>query len=289
MSLLDQFRLLEIGWRDAIEILIVAYVLYRIFLLIHGTRALQMLFGIILLVAAYVAALLLKLTMITYLLGLVFTWGALAAVIVLQPELRSALAHLGYSRVTRFFRRMETTEVADEILKAISWMSRARIGCIIAVERERGLGEYASSGSAMDARVTADLLSTIFSPHTPLHDGAVIIRGDRIIAAGCILPLSQVQLADRTFGTRHRAALGLSEETDALVVVVSEETGQMSVAEAGRLVRELEPRQVRDLVAGRQPGRPGATGAFAVVTSDHPSIAAAAPLKTDARRVEQPS
>lgn len=272
MTFLDQFRLLDFGWRDAIEITIVAFVLYRIFLLVHGTRALQMLIGIFVLVGAYVAAVLLKLNMITYLLGLVFTYGALAALIVLQPEMRSALAHLGYSRVTRFFRRLETTEVADELLKAITWLSRARIGAIIAIERERPLGEYIQSGSALDARVSADLLSTIFFPHTPLHDGAVIIRGDRLIAAGAIFPLSQAEGIDRSLGTRHRAALGLSEESDALVIVVSEETGQVAVAEAGRLMRELEPRQVRDLIAGRPPSR--ASGSVPIVTGEQPAAPA---------------
>ena len=281
MPFLDQLRLLHFEWRDALEIAIVAWVLYRVFLLISGTRALQMLIGIILLLAAYVGAVALKLTMIAQLLGFVFTYGALAALIILQPELRAALAHLGYSRVTRFFRRMETTEVADEILKAVTWLSRARVGAIIAIERERTLGEYLQSGSPMEARVTADLLSTIFTPRAPLHDGAVIVRGDRIIAAGCILPLSQANVADRSMGTRHRAALGLSEESDALVVVVSEETGQISVAVDGALHRELNARQVRDLIAGRPPRAAGA------VTAEHGTVMPGQPAPAAAVSTER--
>src|SRR5919204_4685630 len=212
-----------------------------------------MLAGIIVLVLAYSLAWVLKLTMITYLLGLVFTFGWLAALIVFQPELRAALAHLGQSPMTRLFRRMAESEVTDEIADAVERLSRSGIGAIIVVEREMPLGEYAASGSEMQAKVSADLLTTIFTPYSPLHDGAVIIRGDTIVGAGCILPLTQSPMTDRTLGTRHRAAVGLSEETDALVIVVSEETAQISVSQGGRLIRGLTAPQVRDLVAGRVP------------------------------------
>ena len=251
MTILDHLRLLQLGWRDALEIALVAYVIYRVLLLIHGTRAVQMLIGIVVLVLTYAVAWVFKFTMITYLLRLVFQYGAFAALIVFQPELRAALAQLGQSRVTRFFRRMEVGEVAEEIAGAVERLSRSGIGAIIAIEREVALGEYVQSGTPMQAKVSADLLATIFTPYSPLHDGAVIIRGDTIIGAGCILPLSQAALPDRSLGTRHRAALGLSEETDALVVVVSEETATISVAQNGRLMRRLTPLQVGDLTAGR--------------------------------------
>jgi diadenylate cyclase len=165
--------------------------------------------------------------------------------------LRAALARLGQSRVTRFFKRMDVSEVAEEIADAVERLSRSSIGCIIALEREIALGDYVASGTEMQAKVSADLLATIFTPYSPLHDGAVIIRGDTIIGAGCILPLTQAQMSDRTLGTRHRAALGLSEETDALVVVVSEESATISVAQNGRLLRGLTAPQVRDLISGR--------------------------------------
>ena len=253
MNLIDQVQLLRPGWRDLLEILLVAFVLYRVLLLFHGTRAVPMLFGIIVLVFTYALAWMLRLSMITYLLGLIFTYGAFAALIIFQPELRAALAHLGQSRVTRFFRRMEASEVAEEIADAVERLSRSGIGAIVAVERELPLGDYVQSGSEMQAKVSADLLRTIFTPYSPLHDGAVVIRGDTIVGAGCILPLSQAQISDRSLGTRHRAALGLSEETDALVIVVSEETSTISVADQGRLWRHLSAPQLRDMLAGRAP------------------------------------
>ena len=253
MSVFDRFLFLTFGWRDVIEIAIVAYGIYRLLLLIHGTRAVQMLSGIVLLVLTYALAWVFKFTMITYLLGLIFTYGAFAALVIFQPELRAALAHLGQSRVTRFFKRMEAGEVAEEIANAVERLSRSGIGCIIALEREIALGDYVQSGTEMQAKVSADLLATIFTPYSPLHDGAVIIRGDTIVGAGCILPLTQAQMTDRTLGTRHRAAVGLSEETDALVIVVSEESAQISVAQGGRLTRGLSAPQVRDIVSGRVP------------------------------------
>jgi diadenylate cyclase len=193
----------------------------------------------------------LKLSMITYLLGIVFTYGAFAALIIFQPELRAGLAHLGQARVTRFFRRLEASEVADEIADAVERLARSGTGAIIALEREMGLSDYVQSGSELQAKVSADLLSTIFTPYSPLHDGAVIIRGDTIIGAGCILPLSQAPIDDRSLGTRHRAAIGLTEETDALVVVVSEETSTVSLASGGRLTRAIGPSQLRDVLSGK--------------------------------------
>ena len=248
-----QLRFLTFGWRDAIEIVVVAYGVYRLLLLLHGTRAVQMLIGIMVLVLTYSLAWVFKFTMITYLLGIVFTYGAFAALVIFQPELRAALAHLGQSRVTRFFRRMEVSEVAEEVADAVERLSRSGIGCIIALEREIALGDFVQSGKEMQAKVSADLLATIFTPYSPLHDGAVIIRGDTIVGAGCILPLSQAQNIDRTLGTRHRAALGLSEESDALVIVVSEETAQISVARDGKLARGLTSPQLRDVIAGGKP------------------------------------
>ena len=251
MNALEQFRVLNPSWHDAVEIAIVAYVMYRVLLLFHGTRAVQMAVGIVLLFAAYAVAWVLKLGMITYLLGLVFTYGAFALLVVFQPELRAALAHLGRSRLTRFFQTLDNDFVADALIDATERLSRARIGAIIALERAVPLGDIVATGSAMQARVSADLLLTIFTPYSPLHDGAVVVRADTIVGAGCILPLSQAELTDRSLGTRHRAALGLSEDTDAVVIVVSEETGAISVAARGRLRRDLAPEKLRDALAGR--------------------------------------
>lgn len=262
MSILDQFRFLSFGWRDAIEIAVVAYGIYRLLLLLHGTRAVQMLVGIVVLVLTYALAWIFKFTMITYLLGIGFTYAAIAALVIFQPELRAALARLGQSPMNRFYKRMDVSEVAEEVADAVERLSRSGIGCIIAIERETALGDYVASGREMQAKVSADLLATIFTPYSPLHDGAVVIRGDTIVGAGCILPLSPARLSDRTLGTRHRAALGLSEETDALVIVVSEETATISVAEEGRMLRGLSAPQVRDMIAGRAPR----------TTGDHPLL-----------------
>jgi diadenylate cyclase len=237
-------------WRDLLEIVLVAIVIYRLLRFLVGTRALQIVFGLLVLAVIYLAAFLLKLSMITYLLGVVFTYGAFAALVVFQPELRQALARLGQSRVFRLFGATGAPAVAEEITEAVERLSRSATGAIIAIERDIRLDEYLESGTRMRATVSADLLATIFSPYSPLHDGAVVVRGDQIVGAGCILPLTQFPVRDRTLGTRHRAALGLSEESDALVLVVSEETAAISLARRGRLERGLDSERVRALLAG---------------------------------------
>ena len=255
MNGLTQLRLLHPGWRDVAEVLLVAYALYRVLRLFHGTRTLQIVTGMGMLLGIYAAAWLLKLEMITYLLGFVFQYGAIALLVVFAPELRAALAHLGQARFAGLFRQMEQREVAEEICEAIERLSRSGIGAIVAIEREVPLDGYSESGSPIEAKVSADLLCTIFTPYSPLHDGAVLVRGDTIIAAGCILPLSQKSMIDRTLGTRHRAALGLTDEADALVIVVSEERSTISVAERGQLWLDLTPVEVREMLAGRAPQR----------------------------------
>ncbi len=237
-------------WPDTVEILLVAFVIYRFLLFLVGTRAIQIVVGLVILSLAYFAALFAKFTMISYLLGLIFAFAPFAAVVMFQPELRNALARLGQSRLMRAFARGDRQSVAEEIAEAVDRLSRAGTGAIIAVEGDIGLDEFISSGAPMEAKVSADLLTTIFTPYSPLHDGAVLIRGDRIIGAGCVLPLTQFKVSDKSLGTRHRAALGLCEETDATVLVVSEETSTISVASHGQLHRPLTPDQVRDLLSG---------------------------------------
>jgi diadenylate cyclase len=250
----ERLHLLLPQWRDVVEILIVAYVIYRALLLLVGTRALHILLGLVLLGAVYLVAVALKFTMISYLLGLLFSNAALlllvALLIVFQPELRSWLARLGQSRVMRFFYRGQARQVAEEIAEAAVRLSRAGNGAIIAIEGEIGLGDYLASGTAISAKVSADLVTTIFTPYSPLHDGALIVRGDTIVGAGCILPLTQFPVDDKTLGTRHRAALGLSEETDALVIVISEETSVVSVARRGALERGVGIERLKELLAG---------------------------------------
>ncbi|MHB1862050.1 MAG: diadenylate cyclase CdaA [Gemmatimonadaceae bacterium] len=250
MTILETFRLMHPGWRDAIEIVIVAFVMYRVLLLFQRTRGVQILFGVLLLLAAYAVAWLFKLGMIVELLRLLFSYGVFALLVIFQPELRAALAHLGRTPMARFLPRLDAGEVADEVAEAVERLSQARLGAIIVMERKVPLDDYIETGSAMKARVSADLLVTIFTPHSPLHDGAVIVRRNAIVGAACILPLTQHAMRDRALGTRHRAALGIAEETDAVVIVVSEETAQIAVAAQGRLWRDVTPAYVRDRLAG---------------------------------------
>jgi len=247
----EQLQLLRPGWTDLIEILLVAFLLYRILVVIQRTRAMQIMLGVVLLAFTYGLARLLDLILIRTLLEAAFQYGAIAALVVFQPELRAALARLGQNRMVRAFQRLEGSKVADEIVEATERLARARHGAIIAIEQEVGLGEYAETGSAVEAPVSAEMLVTIFTPYSPLHDGAVLIAGDRIRSAGAILPLTQSPVVDRSLGTRHRAALGLSQETDAIVIVVSEETSQVAVAHHGSLERAVTPDRLRALVSGR--------------------------------------
>ena len=264
-GLVERFGFLAPDWKDLFEILIVALVVYRALLVLAGTRAIQMLLGLFVVVAIYAGARVLDLSLVEYLLETVFQFGVIAALVVFQPELRSALAQLGQNRLLRFFSRLEQTAVAEEVVQAVEEMSRGKVGAIIAIERKLGLGEYLESGTMLQARVSDALLLNIFTPYSLLHDGAAVIRGDDIVAAGVILPLTQQPVTDRSLGTRHRAALGLSEETDALVVVVSEETGAITLAHGGRLFRNLSPDELKEmLIEGPPPvGTPNGRGALA--------------------------
>ena len=257
---MDRFGFLVPHWRDVVEILIVAFLIYRGLLFLVGTRAIHILLGLVLLGATYLAAVLLKFAMISYLLGIILTYGAFALLVVFQPELRAALARLGQSRLMRFFYRGEAHAVAEELAEAVDRLSRAGTGAIVAVEGEVGLGDYLETGTRLDAKLSADLVTTIFTPYSPLHDGALVIRGDTIIGAACILPLTQFPVADRSLGTRHRAALGLSEETDALVIVISEETSAISVARRGQLERGVSLARLKELLASGPFARMPATG-----------------------------
>jgi diadenylate cyclase len=247
---LTRYRFLLPELTDLFQIVIVAIGIYYILRLLARTRAMQMLFGLLLLAAIYFASQFLGLTLIGTILEYAFQYGVIAALIVFQPELRSALARLGQSRMLRLFNKMEESEVVEELVEGVERLSRAKIGAIIAIQREVGLDEYADTGTRIQARVSSDIIVSIFAPYGPLHDGAVLVNGDTLIAAGVILPLTQFPVADRSLGTRHRAAIGLSEETDALVVVVSEETAQVSMAQRGRLERNVSPERLRAALSG---------------------------------------
>ncbi|HSM35144.1 MAG TPA: diadenylate cyclase CdaA [Longimicrobiales bacterium] len=247
---LDRYEfLLPRPW-DLAQILIVALVFYYILRLLARTRALQILSGLLVLGGVYFFSRVLDLGLIRYIMEKVFQYGAFAALIVFQPELRSTLARLGQNRMLRLFNRMEDTQVVEEVVEAAGKLSRARVGAIIAIEREMGLEEYAETGTQIQARVKAEILESLFATSAPLHDGAVLVAGDTIVAAGVVLPLTQYPVSDRTLGTRHRAAIGLSEETDAVVVVVSEETSQVSIARRGVLERNVSAERLRNELVG---------------------------------------
>ena len=246
----EQYAYLLPGVKDIVQIALVAVGTYYLLRILVRTRAIQMLVGVMLLGALYVLARMLDLELIRYILEQLFKFGAFAAIIIFQPELRTGLARLGQRHFLRAFNGLEATEVAEEIAEACERLARAKMGAIIAVERQVGLEEYAETGTRLQARVSADILMSIFLPYGPLHDGAVLITGDTIVAAGVILPLTQFAVADRSLGTRHRAALGLSDESDALVVVVSEETSQISIAYRGMLERAVPPERLREALSG---------------------------------------
>ena len=230
---------------DAVDILIVSFLLYSVFSLMRGTRAASMFFGLILLFVLSVLAQWLNLIAMNWIVSSLRTVWVIAFVILFAPELRRALANLGQNRLLGRFVRVSETGVVPEIVRSVQQLAEKRIGALIVLEKDMGLKHYIDTGTQIDAKVTAELLGTIFTPPSPLHDGAVIVQNDRVVAAGCILPLTQDQRVSQALGTRHRAALGLAEETDAIVVVVSEETGTIGYAETGKLHRKIDVNTLR--------------------------------------------
>ena len=254
-QLWSQLQLFLPGWLDLLQILFVAFLLFRVLLIIQRTRAMQILLGVLVIAAAYLLSQVLRLTLIESLLETLLQYGAIAALVVFQPELRTALSRLGQSRLLRIVNPMPENQLIDEIVHGVVELARKKTGAIIVLEQEVGLDEYAQTGSRERVGVSAAMLQTIFTPGTPLHDGAVIIVGTEIRAAGAILPLTQFAVTDKTLGTRHRAAIGLSEETDALVIVVSEETAKISIALRGRLERDVDDARLREILGGTLPER----------------------------------
>jgi diadenylate cyclase len=230
---------------DVLDVLIVAFIFYRLYLIIRGTRATEMFVGLAIMFAFSIVAQSLGLLLLNRIIVSLQTVWLIAFIIIFQPELRGALSYLGKTRTFRFFIREEQPVVVEEIVQAVRRLSRSGLGAIIAIERNTGLKDHVETGTDIQAKISAPLLETIFTPPTPLHDGAAIVRGDSIVAAGCILPLSRNEHLAYTLGTRHRAALGLSEESDAYIIVVSEETRSISVAEGGRLRRKIDLDQLR--------------------------------------------
>jgi diadenylate cyclase len=236
---------LKPGIIDFIDIIVVTFIFYKLFLLVKGTRAVQMFLGLALIIIFSIAAQILGLKGLQSIIQSITTVWVVAFVIIFQPELRRALASLGENRIFSKFVSIEPAETLDEIIKAAEKLTQLEFGAILVLEKDVGLKNVVDTGTSISAKVSSELITTIFTPHTPLHDGAVIIRGDRIVAAGCILPLTQNPVHDHSLGTRHRAAIGLSEETDAGVIVVSEETQRISFARRGILTQGISLEDLR--------------------------------------------
>src|SRR5215470_5608801 len=230
---------------DVVDILIVAALFYRLLSLVRGTRSAQMIVGLLLIAAVGVVANYFDLLAVRWIVSSLKTVWLIVFVILFQPELRHALAQFGRTRYFRSFLRGENYGVLGEVVRAVETLAQRRQGGLIVVERNVGLRNFVDTGTKIDAKVSAELLVTLFSPGSPLHDGAVVLREDTVVAAACILPLSTNPRIAGTLGTRHRAALGLSEESDAAVIVVSEERGSISVAYRGQLRQHLNEGELR--------------------------------------------
>lgn len=234
-----------------LDVLIVWYVLYKALTLIKGTKAVQLLKGLFVIVIAKLVTTNFGLDTMDWLLEEVIRWGFLAIIIIFQPEIRRGLEQIGRGKL---FQRStsqqdeERNRLVESMKKSVSYMAKRRIGALISIERETGLFEYVETGIKMNADISSELLINIFIPNTPLHDGAVIIQKNKISASACYLPLSESAFISKELGTRHRAALGLSEVTDAITIVVSEETGAISITANGTLHRNLNMQEFEELI-----------------------------------------
>ncbi|MBT2687666.1 diadenylate cyclase CdaA [Bacillus sp. ISL-47] len=237
---------------NTIDILLVWYVIYKLIMIVKGTKAVQLLKGIFVIILVKVASDKFHLQTLGWMMEQVLLWGFLAVIIIFQPELRRALEQLGRGR---FFSRSGNQEEEDQeklvesIAKAVDYMAKRRIGALISVERETGMGDYIETGIQLDSKISSELLINIFIPNTPLHDGAVIIQKNCVAAAACYLPLSESPFISKELGTRHRAALGISEVTDSITIVVSEETGSVSLTKNGELHRDLKSDAFKDMLS----------------------------------------
>ncbi|MDQ0201996.1 diadenylate cyclase CdaA [Neobacillus ginsengisoli] len=235
-----------------VDVLLVWYVIYKLIMVIRGTKAVQLLKGIFVILLVRIVSEFLGLKTLSWMMEQAITWGFLAIIIIFQPELRRALEQLGRGK---FFSRSSNPDDEDPekavaaIIKATDYMAKRRIGALISIERETGMSDYIETGIHMDSNISSELLINIFIPNTPLHDGAVIIQKNNVAAAACYLPLSESPFISKELGTRHRAALGISEVTDSVTVVVSEETGNISLTKNGELHRDLKAEEFKELLS----------------------------------------
>ena len=235
----------QISLISVVDVLLVAILIYQFLALVRGTRAAPMLVGVATLALAFYFARLGELRTLNWLLSTMLPYVVFALIVVFQSEIRHALANLG-SRVSLMRSASSAADVYDDIVLAANLFSQNQTGALIVIEREIGLRTYIESGVALDARLSYDLLATVFRPSAPLHDGAVIVQRDRIAAAACFLPLSMNPVLSTQLGTRHRAGIGITEETDCVAVIVSEETGAISLAVAGNIERDLTVEHLRE-------------------------------------------
>ena len=244
--LTDLLQRPAVTWWDLLDIAIVSIVVYELLKLIRGTRAVQMAIGIAVLTGLFYMSLGLQLETLNWLIRNFVGYVVFAAIVLLQADIRRALVHLGRAPLFRRFERSESDDdTIDELVVAANSLSGKRTGAIIVIERRIGLRNFIESGIPLDARLTYDLLVSIFQPTSPLHDGAVIVQGDRVAAAACFLPLTVNPRLSRDLGSRHRAALGVTEENDSLAIVVSEETGRISLVIDGAIERNLDSERLR--------------------------------------------
>ncbi len=262
------FTTVEPSWLDLVDILIVAFLIYQLLQFIRGTHAVQMALGALVLVLLYWLSQFLHLETVNWLLRTFMPYLVFGIIVVFQSEIRKVLAQLGKTPLPGVFGSPRTEEVIDEVVLAGTTLAAQRTGAIVVIERDMGLRSYIETGIALDAYVTYDLLISIFNPGTPLHDGAVIVQGNRVAAAACFLPLTVNPQLSRELGSRHRAAIGVTEDTDALAVVVSEETGVISLVVGGRIRRDLDAASLKsallDVLEVEQAAPPAATSAAGV-------------------------
>ena len=262
------FTSVEPSWLDLVDILIVAFLIYQLLQFIRGTHAVQMALGALVLVLLYWLSQLLHLETVNWLLRTFMPYLVFGIIVVFQAEIRKVLAHLGKTPLLGAFAAPRTEEVIDEVVLAGTTLAAQRTGAIVVIERDMGLRSYIETGIGLDALLTYDLLISIFNPGTPLHDGAVIVQGNRVAAAACFLPLTVNPQLSRELGSRHRAAIGVTEDTDALAVVVSEETGVISLVVGGRIRRELDGASLKsallDVLEVEQAPTPAAASAAGV-------------------------
>lgn len=240
----------NITWLDVLDILLVTFLIFGLFLLIRGTRAVQVLRGFIILALIFlVLANIVELPAFTWLINTTLPLLLISIPVIFQPEIRRALEQLGRTgSVLRFFRKNEVDPIVIAVKEACLRLSQRRHGALIVFELDTGLQEYIDTGILMNSEASPELLLTIFNKNTELHDGAVIIQGNLIAAAACVMPLSTSSLSDRQMGLRHRASLGISEVSDAVAVIVSEETGQVSIAHNGRIIRRQDPSRLDEIL-----------------------------------------